>query len=528
MLKILRDKRIAVIPYILATSLSYVLSTLGLLATMYFNRTLVAYAEGSLAGFSWITLLVFILLIIIIQLGITNFFSNYLTQKLLLKNLRKIIGSLFEKSTTMPISDYEEQDKSKIINHYLVDGAKASEAIINVVGVGLGLTTSIIALLTVNFITSATVTLYSLLLFIPFIAITILGSRKLEKTSYELAIENDSALSVVKNYTSNKENICISEKEEYFKEDLNRTLEGLKEKRISNVFWQKIAYEMPNIIIGLTPILVLVIAIMFTGRDSLRFSEIYFMTSIMTFIYEPLGQLVVLLIRWKESMPFINRLLEFLNAESDVEEAYSEIYTGKAGFLRGSGNVHGIDGRDLYDFEMELPERGFLILKGPNGSGKSTFFKLISKMMDPSLVKNSSFKINSKYERDIGVLFYPLFVFSGTVSENINYDSGLDENKLDLFTLPNLDKTVVPDPVNLSSGEQQKISLLRLFHQDKSVYLLDEPTSNLEQEAITSLKEYINKLKNDKLIIAIMHDDSYDDISDGFIMIEDGKLKMAI
>lgn len=270
-------------------------------------------------------------------------------------------------------------------------------------------------------------------------------------------------------------------------------MDNLRDKKIKNVFWQKVAYEMPTVIISLTPIVILLIATTVVKDDSLRFSQIYFISSLMTSIYEPLGQLVVLLTKWKESKPYIKRLLEFLDTDSKAEESLNNIFSGDKGFLKGSADMYGIDGKELYKFDLELPEKGFFVFKGPNGSGKSTFFKLLSQMMDPTLLGNNNFKINRKYKNDIGVLFYPLFVFTGTIEENINFGKKIDDNLINLFNLPDLQKQVVPDPINLSSGETQKIALLRLLGQGKSIYLLDEPTSNLEKEAILALKDYIQK-----------------------------------
>ena len=304
-------------------------------------------------------------------------------------------------------------------------------------------------------------------------------------------------------------------------------MDNLRDKKIKNVFWQKVAYEMPTVIIGLTPIVILLIATTVVKNDSLRFSQIYFISSLMISIYEPLGQLVVLLTKWKESKPYIKRLLEFLDTDSKAEESLNNIFSGDKGFLKGSADMYGIDGRELYKFDLELPDKGFFVFKGPNGSGKSTFFKLLSQMMDPTLLRDSDLKINRKYRNDIGVLFYPLFVFSGTVEENINFGKKIDDNLIDLFNLPDLQKQVVPDPINLSSGETQKIALLRLLGQEKDVYLLDEPTSNLEKEAVLALKDYIQRIKEDKLVIAIMHDDRYDSIADGFINIEDCHMQLS-
>lgn len=527
MFKILRDKRISVIPYIIGTSFSYLLASMGFLVTMYFNKTLVAYAEGTMKTLSPMILVFFILVILIVQMIITNFFGNYLLQKNFLKNYSHILHSLFKKSTSMSIPDYEALNKDKVMNHYLTDGTMVANSIINVFGVGFGLFITIFIMLLINFITSFEVTLYSILIFIPFIIIIGMSAKKLEETSSNLVMENDKALSKVNNYCTHKESISLSGKEKYFEDDFNKSMDDLKDKKIENLYWQKISYEMPNVIIGLTPIIILLITTMVTDEKNVRFSDIYFMTSIMTFIYEPLGQLVVLLTKWQESLPCINRIIEFLDIDSDIDNSYREIFSGDKDFFLGSGNIYGIDGKDLYNFDLDLPDKGFLILKGQNGSGKSTFFKLLSKMMDPSLVKDKSFKINKKYKNDIGILFYPLFVFSGTIYENINYGKDIDSEMVDLFNLPDFNKSVISEPINLSSGEEQKISLLRLLHQEKSIYLLDEPTSNLEKEAINSLKNYIESIKKNKLIIAIMHDDKYDNIADGFINIEDGNMKFS-
>ncbi|HBN05462.1 MAG TPA: cysteine ABC transporter ATP-binding protein, partial [Bacteroidales bacterium] len=78
--------------------------------------------------------------------------------------------------------------------------------------------------------------------------------------------------------------------------------------------------------------------------------------------------------------------------------------------------------------DLKINKGDFHGLIGPNGSGKSTFFKLLSQMMDPTLLRDSDFKINRKYRNDIGILFYPLFVFAGTVDENINFGKKIDDD----------------------------------------------------------------------------------------------------
>lgn len=49
----------------------------------------------------------------------------------------------------------------------------------------------------------------------------------------------------------------------------------------------------------------------------------------------------------------------------------------------------------------------------------------------------------------------------------------------------------------------------------------------MEEEAVSALKYYIQRIKEDKLVIAIMHDDRYDSIADGFINIKDGSMSVV-
>lgn len=182
MFKILKDKRISALPYVIGASVSYLIGSVAFIAIMYFNKTLVSYTEGTIENLSPTMLVLFVLAVIFIQMVITNIFVNYLISKLTLKNYNHIVNSIFKKPTSMFIPDYEKIDKGKVINHYLVDAPKAGESVIQVIGVGIGLLITILVMLIISFNTSFKVTLYSLVMFLPFIIVTEYGAKKLEET----------------------------------------------------------------------------------------------------------------------------------------------------------------------------------------------------------------------------------------------------------------------------------------------------------------------------------------------------------
>ena len=142
-----------------------------------------------------------------------------------------------------------------------------------------------------------------------------------------------------------------------------------------------------------------------------------------------------------------------------------------------------------------------ILLKGKNGSGKTTLLKTIINIIEPSsgsiYWKGKSLKKNL-YD------FYNHITYIGdkttslrqlSVKENINIWNKIFLSKTDKFQIENILKTMKLDKylnqkVNeLSFGETKKLELLRLILEDKKIWILDEPLSNLDEETIDILAQ---------------------------------------
>ena len=115
-------------------------------------------------------------------------------------------------------------------------------------------------------------------------------------------------------------------------------------------------------------------------------------------------------------------------------------------------------------------------------------------------------------------LFYPNFIFPGTVRENIVCGRKISNTQYQeletVLQLPPADKQVTIKPENLSLGEKQKIYLARTLLGNSSCILLDEPGSNLDEKTEHSLINHLLKLKEKKLILVISHNAYYDAVAD--------------
>ena len=153
------------------------------------------------------------------------------------------------------------------------------------------------------------------------------------------------------------------------------------------------------------------------------------------------------------------------------------------------------------DINLSLVSGNITILKGKNGSGKTTLIKAIINIIEPSvgsiywrgklLKKNLyDFYSNVTYIADKTSSLRKL-----TVKENINvwkkfFLSNIDNAKIEtaLKTL-RLENYLDQKIGELSLGETKKLEFLRLIIENKKIWILDEPLSNLDEDSIELMKQ---------------------------------------
>lgn len=174
---------------------------------------------------------------------------------------------------------------------------------------------------------------------------------------------------------------------------------------------------------------------------------------------------------------------------------------------------------------------------GENGSGKSTLVKIITGILEPNsgdiTINNSTSK---KSLKNINIneyisMYSPEFnIYGSTVGRNIRYkvfNEVLNDNEKknydDVFNLnlPN-NYLLQNSGVNISQGQKQKILLMRALSQDKSIYIFDEPSGNLDKKSKVILMDNIRKLavEKKKIVILISHEDDVLNYADNIINVE--------
>ncbi len=184
----------------------------------------------------------------------------------------------------------------------------------------------------------------------------------------------------------------------------------------------------------------------------------------------------------------------------------------------------------LKDVSFDVKSGDFLIIFGPSGCGKSTLLHTILGLEEPNhgtvmFLNTAIYDHKTEDERSdfrkvhVGMVYQqPNWIKSLTVLENVAFPltllgiEKLETLKRARSQIAEVGMTDWADyiPTELSSGQQQKVSLARALITDPEVIIADEPTGNLDFESGQELMEILTKLnRNGKTILMVTHDLEY-------------------
>lgn len=191
-----------------------------------------------------------------------------------------------------------------------------------------------------------------------------------------------------------------------------------------------------------------------------------------------------------------------------------------------SFSYHTDDGADLHldDVSMRIARGERIALIGESGSGKSTFLKLLRGLypsksshiaLDGKTLKNGIEMLSAQ----IALIPQDPEIFATTIRENVtmgvDYPMAVVTKYSDMARFTNVvgrlphgwESSVVEKGVNLSGGEKQRLALARglLACADKSIVLLDEPTSSVDMKNELAIYESVFKAFKDKTVISSVH-----------------------
>lgn len=197
---------------------------------------------------------------------------------------------------------------------------------------------------------------------------------------------------------------------------------------------------------------------------------------------------------------------------------------------------------DNLNFKIKYPETIGLV--GHSGAGKSTIINLIMKLYDYTegdiLINGLSYSTISPYDirNNISLVFQDNELFSTTIKENVAYgkDDATEEEIINALEKANawefvktfehkLNTKVGERGVKLSGGQKQRIQIARAILKNAPILILDEATSSLDSISENKVRDALENLMTDKLVIIIAHRFSTIQNVDRLIVINKGKIE---
>lgn len=468
-----------------------------------------------------------VLLVLYFIRMLLRYFVQYYGHVIGVKMQAQMRSDMFKHLEELPYSYYDEHETGKIMSRMTNDLQNVSELAHhgpeNLFICGFMVIGSFVYLCTINW-------LLSLIIFacVPIlVAISLIMRKRMREafteTRKNVAIINSSlessisGIRVTKAFTNNEKEIEKFEigNDQYVK-SRSKAYKAMGAFSSSTNFIMDLFYLVCVVAGGIIAI---------TTDTFLTADYLAFVVSISLFI-SPLTTLINFVEQYQDGTTGFRRFLEIMDEKPEKENpnAIEDVS------LQGN-----IEFKDVYfsyetkanilnDVSFKINKGETIALVGESGGGKTTichlipnFYKVTSGeiLIDGININDLSFKA---LRRAIGIVQQDVFLFNGTIKENILYgklDASFEEvvlaskraNIYDyIMTLPDgFDTEIGERGVKLSGGQKQRLSIARVFLKNPPILILDEATSALDNTTEIMIQDALNELAKGRTTIVVAH-----------------------
>ena len=279
--------------------------------------------------------------------------------------------------------------------------------------------------------------------------------------------------------------------------------------------------------------LMIIAAIIFGGARiavgaSLDLADLVTFLLCIGILIEPINRFSNFTRLYQEGITGFERFMEVLEVEPDIQDSADAIelthVQGNVEFKDVSFKYKEGYAHVLKNISLRIKVGEYVALVGASGVGKTTLCSLIPRFYEINDGQILLDGLNIRHirlrslRRNIGIVQQDVYLFAGTVSDNIRYGklgAGKEEiieaakkaNAHDfILGLPDgYDTDIGQRGVKLSGGQKQRLSIARVFLKDPPVIIFDEATSALDNESEKAVQDSLEKLTNNRTTLVIAH-----------------------
>jgi ATP-binding cassette subfamily B protein len=284
-----------------------------------------------------------------------------------------------------------------------------------------------------------------------------------------------------------------------------------------------VSYMMTRLI----TILVMICGAWFFINGELQIGEFVAFILLSNIFFRPIEKINAVIESYPKGIAGFRRYLEIIDTEPDISDKPDAV---EINALRGDITFQDVtfgyeENRPvLQNISLNVKAGETIAFVGPSGAGKTTICSLLPRFYDVTAgaitidgIDIRDMKLES-LRKQIGIVQQDVFLFSGTIRENIAYGK-LDAKLPEIWeaarrahleeliqNLPDGMETVIGERgVKLSGGQKQRLAIARMFLKNPPILILDEATSALDTETEAAIQQSLADLSVGRTTLVIAH-----------------------
>jgi len=496
--------------------------------------------------FEALTIMIFIISGAILLQALTSFALTRLLSVEAQFLISKLRAKVQKKILSLPISYFDNNKSGALVSRIMRD----VEGVRNLVGTGLvqlfgGTITAIVSFfLLINISIKMTLLVLTPIILFAFIALKAFKYirpifRKRGVINAEVTgrlTETMNGVRVIKGFNSEvQENIV-------FEDGVERLFQNVKKSLTATA----IITSSSAFLLGLASVGIMGMGGSMIIDGTLTTGDFLSFTLLLGFMIAPIIQMSNIGSQLTEAFAGLDRTEEIMNLESESDNSSREInlddIDGNVEF-RDVSFSYDIGKQVLHNINFKAAKGTVTALVGSSGSGKSTIASLVASFINAEkgsvLIDNynlNTLNLNS-FRNQLGVVLQDDFLFEGTIRQNILFPRP-DANENQVLNAVNaayvneftdrfsdgLDTLIGERGVKLSGGQRQRIAIARAMLADPKILILDEATSNLDNESESLIQKSLSELMKGRTTFVIAHRLSTIRQANQILVIENGEI----